>query len=33
VSLDGVLEHCLPARRTQAFEKLVSCVALVQRSV
>jgi hypothetical protein len=31
--LDGVLEQCLLARRTQALEKLVPCVAFVQWSV
>jgi hypothetical protein len=33
VSLDAVLEQRIPGRRTQAFEKVVSCVALVQWSV
>jgi hypothetical protein len=33
LSLDGVLEQRIPARRIQALEKLVSCVALAQWSV
>lgn len=33
LSLDGVLEQRIPARRTQALEKLVFWVAFVQWSV